>query len=355
MWLQFLIALVPTLGVAIPLISYKLNSLKLKAKLATEREGLPALAEAKTAAIGATAKDRPRDRSKDQSFSFNAMTSSLNQRALENSDHNIYGYINSLLLQLQELESKLLNNEVDQQARLTYAKYEPMVRKIVDLTSPKYYGDFVRNPEHWNDPKRMRLQVELSVLAVAKEAAEDIRRINSSQELDFQVSVESLIGKGTESRNEKTPEDALHDLLEADEPIAAGVAGNLEALSHTVSAEASLLISKEMAKKAEVQAKLEAEREAKKFRAGPKNSLEDETLRSEMLISRTFFQQKLSVFSPGGRNAEFLVEHSNLITGGRTWKKFGTAYEAADWVDSVVSKEEKKHSFKCGCVYCREE
>lgn len=356
MWLQILLTLLPTLGVAAPLLGFSISKLKNRTELALtarsdgSNRSLPA-APLPEIDGSIPARKTMGNRLEEGAQRFGSSLRSLEQRAMENSNNNIYGYIASLIEELQTLEHKLQLSAIDQQARLTYAKYLPMVKKLVELTAPNYYGDFVRNPDHWNDPKRMRIQVELSVLAVAKEASEDIRRLNSSQELDFKVSVESLIGKAAASADERDPDAALEALLAADDGPLGQIAGDLESLQLAVSAEALTLKAKQEDERRQ------AELEAKKFRAGSKANLEApkapvDKLR-KVLISRDLFKQNFTIYTPSSSSDKFSVSHSDEITGQINWKQFKSAYEAADWVDSAIVALENKHDYKCNCVYCR--
>lgn len=356
MWLQILAALIPTLGVIVPLLGYNMSKAKSRAEIAlAEKMGTAALKGGSESAMGrAIEVDRstPAAKAKDSGHQrFLQSLQELERRVLENSNHNIYGYLQSLLEELQILDAKLKSAGIDQQARLTYAKYLPIVGKVLELTAPSKYGDFIANPNHWSDPKRMRIQVELSVLAVAKEVAEDVRRLNSSQELNFQVSVESIIGKAAGAAEKPDEDSAIAELLKPTESIGE-VDGTLDSLENAVAREAIALKARQ-----ELEAKQAAEEEAiRKFRAGSKRSLEVESESKgprPTLFSKDRYQQRWTIYGQGDSDTKFLVAYSNAITGESSWKEFPTGFEAAKWVDSSMLAEEAKHDFKCDCVYCR--
>lgn len=358
MWLQILAGLIPTLGVLVPLLGYNMSRAKSRAEIAlAEKMGTAALTgggdsamaraiEANGAPPARAAKDSGHQR-------FLQSLKELERRTLENSNHNIYGYLSSLLEELQILDAKLKSAGIDQQAKLTYAKYLPIVGKVLELTAPSKYGDFIANPDHWSDPKRMRIQVELSVLAVAKEVSEDIRRLNSSQELNFQVSVESIIGKAAGAAEKPDEDSAIAELLKPTEGIGE-VDGTLDSLEDAVAREAIALKARQ-----ELEAAQKAEEESiKKFKAGSKHSLEVESKSKgprPTLLSKDRYQQRWTIYGQGDSDEKFLVAYSNAITGESSWKEFPTGFEAAKWVDSAMLTEEAKHDFKCNCVYCRDE
>jgi len=288
---------------------------------------------------------------------FKSSLSVLEKRALENSDHNIHGYISGLLKELNVLSTKIELNGIDQKARLTYAKYLPMVQKISELTASNYYGDFVRNPDHWDNPRQMRVQVELSVLAVAQEAAEDIRRLNSDQQLDFKVSVESLIGKVEEEAEEEDGK-FLEELLEGPQGKLGEIRGGLEGLTQTVQEEATRLKERQKRESDEAEA-IAAEAKRKKIQAGSQKSREFEEKNGvavrPLIIERKLFKQKLSIYGPKSSENNHLAHYLDEITGESKWESFKSALQAADWVDKIVRREEAKHDYKHDCVYCRSE
>lgn len=356
MWLQILAALIPTLGVLVPLLSYNMSRAKSRAEIAlAEKMGTAALNGGNSASMArAIEADRstPAARAKDSGHQrFLQSLQELERRVLENSNRNIYGYLQSLLEELQILDAKLKSAGIDQQARLTYAKYLPIVGKVLELTAPSKYGDFIANPNHWSDPKRMRIQVELSVLAVAKEVAEDVRRLNGSQELNFQVSVESIIGKAAGAAEKPDEDSAIAELLKPTEGIGE-VDGTLDSLENAVAREAIALRARQ-----ELEAQKTAEEEAiKKFKAGSKRSLEAKSKgHRPTLLSKDRYQQRWTIYGQGSSDTKFLVVYSNAITGESSWKEFPTGFEAAKWVDSAMLAEEAKHDFKCDCVYCRDD
>ena len=356
MWAHLLTFVIPGVMISVPFLANEVVK-------RTENMGKQlALGSGKSSAENALAETaqvkaaEQRDYFEEGKQRFIAGVRSLEKRALENETHDIYGYIYGLIRELQSLDAKLRLIGVEQQARLTYTKYAPLISKIAELTAPNYYGDFVRNPDHWSDVERKRAQVERSVLALAREVTGDIRRLNSSQELNFQVSVESIIGKATEADENSESEDSLNELLESSGGIQS-LNGDLNSLKEAVFTEAAALALSQEEEKRAVERKLKAEIEAKKFRAGSKSSIElkaeEQSVVRPKVISKELLKQSFTIYGPTATSKNYLVSHINSVTGENIWKEFSEVYKAAEWVDSTMLKEERKHDFKCNCIYCR--
>jgi len=359
MWIQFLLPFLAFAG-SIPVIGWQLDKRILKRQqnaleLEPAAQSVQAVEAPKptAAAINGNILDEGINR-------FGKSVAVLEKRALENSDHNIYGYLASLLKELNTLQSKLTANGIDQQARLTYAKYLPLVQKVTELTAPNFYGDFVRNPDHWKNPREMRVQVELSVLAVARTVSEDIRRLNAEQQLDFQVNIESIIGKTAAELEEGAPEPSMADLLADPNGKLGQVKGNLESLTSAVASEADELKERQeqelAAEKAAEEAALQLE---KKFQAGSRAALEIELREQDRvrptILSRELFRQSFTLYGPSASSELYLANHNDLITGERKWEEFDDSLEAAAWIDKRIEEQEAKHDHNCNCVYCKED
>jgi len=375
MWLQMLYIVLPGLALALPTLGgIGLDSVKDAIDRRDEKKrsalGLPAKVEAPAASALSSGKSKPAAIEGSNSFEsrraasdaasnsgFSTAIATLEQRSLENENHKVYGYLFSLIEELRVLDAKLKLIGAEQQTRLTYSKYIPLISKITDLTASSNYGDFVRNPDHWEDPKRKRIQVEMSVVALAKEVSGDIRKLNSSQELDFQVTVESIIGKAASESGPQDEDQAMRDLLSEELGIGGGLGGDLESLQLAIASEAEALASKRAEDELDEERKAKAELEAKKFQAGSKAELEIHGIEGNAVrptvISRELFKQTYTIFGPSSSSNDHMVLYSNSITGENTWKRFSAVYKAAEWMDTEIAKERKKHDHKCQCVYCR--
>jgi len=358
MWLQMLYILLPSAMLGIPVVGHQLSKFARRngaeGPKAIESGSRSSGARQEATQVLEASELRSAPEYGDQRF--RSSLQDLEKRALENSSWKIYGFLRALLEELRALDAKLRIDGATQQARLTYAKYAPLMSKIAEISASNVYGDFVRNPDHWKDPQRNRLRVELAVVSLAKEVSEDIRRLNSSQELNFQVSVESIIGKAGSAPQAADPDDAVTALLGVGDGVSMDeLTGDIESLKSVVFNEAAELATR----RADEEKAAEEELQAKKFQGGSKSALElrgeEQSALRPKLIDRTLFKQTYTIYGPGDNSKDYLVSYSNSITGENTWKSFKAVYEAAEWVDNRVLEEEKKHSFKCDCIYCRAE
>lgn len=365
MWIQFLLPLLAGAAL-VPVLGWRIE------KSLSNRLGLGELtagseSEAKQALPAAAAKELEQPRSakgingsilEAAKGKFGKSLDLLEKRALENSDNNIYEYLAGLIKELKILGTKLAQDSSEQAARMTYTKYSPLVEKLVELTAPNYYGDFVSNPDHWEDPRKMRVQVELSVLAVAKEASGDIRRLNSDQELDFKVSVESLIGKSLEDEAEERASNFMEDLLSGPAMKIGEVGGGIKGLTEQVEAEAERFKSRQLEEEKAAEAR-RLEEEQKRREGGSKSSRDFEKANRvairEVIAHREFFKQTATIYGPNSSEDNYLVKYTDEITGVKKWTTHKGVLKAAETVDAIILREEKKHDYKHSCVYCRED
>lgn len=362
MWLmQLLAGLIPTVGVSVPLVWYMVRRPKLKQKaieLTEVRAETKAIEGGSLTSISASVKSTSSSSKRSNSSlidseeykNYNGALEQLERRALENQNYKIYGLLENLLEEFRDLSRKLMQIGLDQQSKLTYVKYTPVLAKLIELTSLNNYGDFVRNPDHWEDPERKRHQVELAVLAVAQSASDDIRRLNRSQELNFKVNVETIIGKAGALDTDGDSADMMQELL-ADPASSIETLGSLESLKLAVDSEAAALEerrAKEEAKSLE---------EISRTQAGSKAELELKAKlngKREVVAHKRFLKQEFNLYGKGEGSDKYLVAYSNDITGEVSWKEFKQLHEAADHIDDAMGLELKNHSFKCECIYCRD-
>lgn len=364
MWIQFIMVFVPTMVAAIPMLKYCTN------KVDGQHELMKTTLSEITRSINPTiSKEFSTQSSKEVSTSkpvtaslekkampsdkFSQLVKNVEQRKLENKEYSVYGYINALHTELINLDSKLRLDGVSNQDELLYTKYNPILTKIVELTAPERYGSFIQNPTHWSDAKRMINEVELAVLAVAKEATEDMRRMNSQEELNFQVSVETIIGKAGQAAKEEDPENAIKAILE-DTGIGFGnMSGDLEELKNRAEEELKNILSKQKESQNSLN---EAKKSlAAKARRGSQSTLEFEAefnVERPLLFSKTTKSKSYKVHGPGSGSQDFIVEAYDLVTEQRKWKRFKSSFDASVWIDNLMIEEEKKHTYDCICMYC---
>lgn len=347
MWIQYIAAFITSMLLAAPIVKYNLMQTRATQLMLEDSSSKPNSLNA-TAESPQTLKVMP-------SKKFSNMLETLEERKIENKEYSIYGYLVALFTELLKLDSKLKADGVDNQDELVYAKYAPILERITELTAPNYYGSFIKDPTHWNDPKKMRTQVEVSVFAVISEVAEDMRRINSSQELDFEINVESIIGN-MNSEIESDPERTLKNILEDTGSSLGNIQGNLEEMKSTAEAEIKTIMKRQNDDKEKEAARVTNLQLASTVRKGSKDTLEFEAelnKKRTLLFSKVVYKKSYKIHGPGEGSKLFIVECYDQITEQRNWKRFNDAYTASAWIDDQMMKDEKLHPYNCECLYCK--
>lgn len=99
----------------------------------------------------------------------------------------------SLQTHVSELFVRVHKRGSDQQTRLLQSKYKDVLSKLLKALAEDYYGDIVKNPEFWSNPEARRDEVRRAVESVDSQAVDNIRQVNESRDLEFQVALDSLI------------------------------------------------------------------------------------------------------------------------------------------------------------------
>jgi hypothetical protein len=81
------------------------------------------------------------------------------------------------------------NNE-----RLAEIEYSDKLTKLVEALGPAYYLDIAEKPDLWDNPDERLHAVDQAVDAVEYQLVENIRQVNASKDLKFQVALDSLMG-----------------------------------------------------------------------------------------------------------------------------------------------------------------
>ena len=175
---------------------------------------------------------------------FETLIAEVQGRIAETAGRSLQKTLKLLLGELSELQGRLNEPEVSQEVKLLEAKYAPSIQRLIELSSRDYYGSFFSNSARWSDPQRMALQVELSAVTLVKQLTEDLKSLNSPRELEFQLSVRSLVGTDSHPRSlERLEEQSVDALLEANGADRPDFQGDLESLRLAVAEEQSALLS----------------------------------------------------------------------------------------------------------------
>lgn len=102
--------------------------------------------------------------------------------------------IHSIRTNIGQLFTRIGRTGTEQQAKMASVQYADVIGKLNRALGEDYYLDIVRNPRLWDDPDGRRREVEEAVVATDEQLVENIRQVNASQDLEFKVALESLVG-----------------------------------------------------------------------------------------------------------------------------------------------------------------
>jgi len=113
---------------------------------------------------------------------------------------------------IYELFARIDKKNSSQNRELARVRYLSILKKLNSTLSKDYFEDIVRKPDLWEDSSEKISAVLAALRSVDRQIIENIKQVNSSKELQFQVTVESL--KGAESTS---VEDAFGGLEEPED------------------------------------------------------------------------------------------------------------------------------------------
>jgi hypothetical protein len=102
--------------------------------------------------------------------------------------------IRSIRANVQELFRRIRRTGTEQQVRIASIEYVDVLTKLNRALGPDYYLDILRSPRLWDNPDARRAEVEAAVVATDEQLVANIRQVNASQDLEFKVALESLVG-----------------------------------------------------------------------------------------------------------------------------------------------------------------
>jgi hypothetical protein len=94
---------------------------------------------------------------------------------------------------LQELFTRLKKKGTESQQRMAEVEYEDKLPKLIEALGPNYYIDIVEHNELWDNSNSRLQAVAEAAKAVQKQLLENIRQVNASKDLEFQVALDSLV------------------------------------------------------------------------------------------------------------------------------------------------------------------
>lgn len=101
--------------------------------------------------------------------------------------------ISALAGHITDLFVRVERRGTDQQMRLLQSQYKDTLSKLLKGLSPDYYGDILANPQYWSGPEARTAEVHRAIDAVDHQVIDNIRQVNESRDLEFQVALGSLV------------------------------------------------------------------------------------------------------------------------------------------------------------------
>lgn len=131
--------------------------------------------------------------------------SSLSKAHMRAGNTEVVTNLNHILANLQELFKRIEKKGTQSQANLAAITYEDNVTKLTQALGSEYYLDIAESPNLWDNPQTRMREVEEALVAVDSELVNNIRQINASRDLEFQVALEVL----TQSVERVSPKDMI--------------------------------------------------------------------------------------------------------------------------------------------------
>ena len=102
--------------------------------------------------------------------------------------------LQSILANVGQLVHRIRRTGTEQQVRIASIEYVDVLTKLERALGEDYYLDILRNPRLWENADARRAEVEEAVTATDEQLVTNIRQVNASQDLEFKVALESLVG-----------------------------------------------------------------------------------------------------------------------------------------------------------------
>ncbi len=115
--------------------------------------------------------------------------------SLQESDPELAKSVQGTLNRFSELREAIRLMEVGKVKReLLYLEYGNTFEQLVTLVGPKYYQDIKENPSHWRSSENKLAAIKNSFDSTSEQLLESIIQLKEGSELDFQISIERIIG-----------------------------------------------------------------------------------------------------------------------------------------------------------------
>lgn len=94
---------------------------------------------------------------------------------------------------LGDLFSRLSRKGTQDQVHTAAIKYQNLLKKVIYIMDEDHYMDLAKNPELWNHAERRKQDSLNCVEAVDKQILDNIKQVNDSQDLEFNITMQALL------------------------------------------------------------------------------------------------------------------------------------------------------------------
>lgn len=94
---------------------------------------------------------------------------------------------------LGDLFTRLAQKGTQEQTSIAAVKYQNLLKKIIYIMDEGHYMDLAKNPELWNHAERRKQDSLNCVEAVDEQILDNIRQLNDSQDLEFNITMQALL------------------------------------------------------------------------------------------------------------------------------------------------------------------
>ncbi len=99
-----------------------------------------------------------------------------------------------IVADMQDLFRRMHARATAHQVRMAQSHYAHVLGKLVLVVSPAYLKDVMDNPHLWDDTEQRVLRVSAALTVLDAEILDNVRRVNASADLDFQVALATITG-----------------------------------------------------------------------------------------------------------------------------------------------------------------
>ena len=103
--------------------------------------------------------------------------------------------IDTLIVTVGQLFPRLDAKAEASQRSLAEVEYGDKLGRLIAALDRDYLQDLLQNPQLWEAPDERISEVQDALAAVSQQALDNVRQVNASKALHFQVSLDSLVGR----------------------------------------------------------------------------------------------------------------------------------------------------------------